>query len=80
MGEGLTFRDGRCTGAAALFPESAGGDFAPDVFVRLEEDDVDLGRVETNESRGRAEAYGDAERRDLRLVCVASSEICRRER
>lgn len=74
--ETLTLGHRRGAGAAALLLERAAhADLAAYILVRLEDDDVDLGRVETDEGDGRAQADGHAERGDLRLVGVAGAKV-----
>lgn len=76
----LTFGDGRGAGAASLFFRLIShGDLPPDIFVRLEEDDVYLGRVKANECDGRAQTDGNAESGDLCLVRVPGTKVDRNE-
>lgn len=77
----LTFGDGRGAGAASLFFRFVShGDLPPDIFVRLEEDDVYLGGIKANECDGRAQADGNAESGDLCLVRVPGTKVYRDER
>lgn len=72
----LTFGDGGGACAASLFLRLvAHGDFPPDIFVRLEEDDVYLGGVKADEGDGGAKADGHAEGGDLCLVRVPRAEV-----
>lgn len=76
----LTFRHGRRAGAAALLLErTAHVDFAAYILVRLEDDDIDLGRVEANQGDGRVQTDRHAEGRDLHLVGVSGTEVDRHE-
>lgn len=77
----LTFRYGRRADAAALLLERAADvDLASYVLVRLEDDDVDLGRVQTDQGYGRAQTDRHAQGRDLCLVGVSGAEVDRHER
>lgn len=78
--ETLTLGHRRCAGAAALLLERAAHvDLAAYILFRLEDNDVDLGRVEADQSDGGAQADRHAEGGDLRLVGVAGAEVDRHE-
>lgn len=78
--ETLTFCHGGRAGAAALLLERAAyADLATYILVWLEDDDVDLGRVEADQSDGRAQADRHAEGRDLSLMGVSGTEVDRHE-
>lgn len=78
MNVSLTFCHGRRAGAAALLLERAPqADLAAYILVRLEDDNVDLGRVQADQGDGRAQADRHAEGRDLRLVGVAGTKVDR---
>lgn len=78
--ETLTFGHRRCAGAAALLLECAAHvDLAAYILFRLEDNDVDFGRVEADQGDGRAQANRHAEGGDLRLVGVAGAKIDRHE-
>jgi len=78
MNVSLTSYHGRRAGAAALLLERAPqADLVACILVRLEKDDVDLGRVETDQSDGRAQADRHAEGHELHFVGVAGTKVDR---
>lgn len=78
--ETLTFGHRRCAGAAALLLKRAAHvDFAAYILFRLEDNDVDLGRVEADQGDGRTQADRHAECGDLRLMGVAGAKVDRHE-
>ena len=60
-----------------LLERAAYADLATYILVWLEDDDVDLGRVEADQSDGCAQADRHAEGRNLSLMGVSSTEVDR---
>lgn len=72
----LTFRDGRSAAAAVLLLERATHvDLAAYIFLRLEDDDVDLGRIEADKGDRGTQADRHTECRDLGLMGVPGAEV-----